>query len=219
MKKLFVPMRSWRRRCSSYAPFLILGAPYESDDGARPEDLLLPRARPRWRCSRRPSSCGVASAVFLFTRTARRGSRGGGGRRADVVFGLIVLVTGPLWARKAWGVWWQWDARLTSTLLLWLIFVAYLLLRRYGGPGSDEARRGRRALRHGERAVRLLVGELLADAPPEDERRADAAARHARAVLVLRRGVPAAVTCSRWPRASSSSSARRARRAVPGAED
>ena len=39
-----------------------------------------------------------------------------------VVFGLIVLVTGPLWARKAWGVWWQWDARLTSALVLWLIF-------------------------------------------------------------------------------------------------
>jgi heme exporter protein C len=48
-----------------------------------------------------------------------------------------VLVTGPLWARKAWGVWWQWDARLTSTLVMWLIFNAYLLLRRYGGPGSD----------------------------------------------------------------------------------
>ena len=54
------------------------------------------------------------------------------------VFGLIVLVTGPLWARKAWGVWWQWDARLTSALLLWMIFVAYLLVRKYGGPGSDK---------------------------------------------------------------------------------
>ena len=53
------------------------------------------------------------------------------------MIGLIVLVTGPLWARKAWGVWWQWDARLTSTLVMWLIFNAYLLLRRYGGPGSD----------------------------------------------------------------------------------
>jgi heme exporter protein C len=51
---------------------------------------------------------------------------------------LIVLVTGPLWARKAWGVWWQWDARLTSTLVMWMIFNAYLLLRRYGGPGSEK---------------------------------------------------------------------------------
>ena len=54
-----------------------------------------------------------------------------------VVFGIIVLVTGPLWARKAWGVWWQWDVRLTMTLVMWMIFVAYLMLRRFGGAGSE----------------------------------------------------------------------------------
>ena len=48
------------------------------------------------------------------------------------------LMTGPLWGRKAWGVWWQWDARLTSALVMWLVFVAYLLLRKYGGPGSEK---------------------------------------------------------------------------------
>jgi heme exporter protein C len=47
-------------------------------------------------------------------------------------------VTGPIWARKAWGVWWEWDARLTSSLLLWMIFVAYLMVRRFGGPGSEK---------------------------------------------------------------------------------
>ena len=51
---------------------------------------------------------------------------------------MIGLITGPLWARKAWGVWWQWDAALTSALVLELIFVAYLLLRKYGGPGSEK---------------------------------------------------------------------------------
>ena len=54
------------------------------------------------------------------------------------MFGSIGLLTGPLWGRKAWGVWWQWDARLTSALVMWLIFVAYLLLRKYGGPGSEK---------------------------------------------------------------------------------
>ena len=48
-----------------------------------------------------------------------------------------MLVTGPLWARKAWGVWWTWDVRLTSTLVMWMTFNAYLLVRRYGGPGSE----------------------------------------------------------------------------------
>ena len=53
-----------------------------------------------------------------------------------VLFGACTLVTGPLWGRKAWGVWWQWDARLTSSLLLFLILNGYLLARRYGGPGG-----------------------------------------------------------------------------------
>ena len=59
-----------------------------------------------------------------------------------IVFGLIGLTTGPLWGRKAWGVYWQWDARLTSALVLWLIFVAYSLLRRFGGPGSERLAAG-----------------------------------------------------------------------------
>lgn len=48
-----------------------------------------------------------------------------------VVFCTVVLVTGPLWARPVWGIWWTWDERLTSTLMLWLIYVSYLLLRRF----------------------------------------------------------------------------------------
>ena len=59
-----------------------------------------------------------------------------------VLFGLMGLVTGPLWGRKAWGVWWQWDPRLTTALLLELILVAYLLVRRYGGPGAEKLAAG-----------------------------------------------------------------------------
>jgi heme exporter protein C len=55
-----------------------------------------------------------------------------------VLFGFMGLVTGPLWGRKAWGVWWQWDARLTTALMLQMIFVAYLLLRKFAGPGSEK---------------------------------------------------------------------------------
>jgi heme exporter protein C len=63
----------------------------------------------------------------------------------------IVLLTGPIWARYAWGVWWTWDARLTSTLVLWLIYAAYLLLRSYM---ADDARMRRYA------AVLGIVGAL-----------------------------------------------------------
>ena len=53
-----------------------------------------------------------------------------------VVFCTVVLVTGPLWARPVWGIWWTWDVRLTSTLVLWLIYVSYLILRRFSASGQ-----------------------------------------------------------------------------------
>jgi heme exporter protein C len=57
------------------------------------------------------------------------------GAEVGVVFCTVGLTTGPLWARRAWGIWWTWDARLTTTLVLWLIYVSYLLLRRFAaGP-------------------------------------------------------------------------------------
>ena len=57
------------------------------------------------------------------------------GAEVGVVFCTVVLLTGPIWVRRAWGIWWTWDARLTTTLVLWLIYVSYLLLRRFAaGP-------------------------------------------------------------------------------------
>ena len=57
------------------------------------------------------------------------------GAEVGVVYCTVVLLTGPIWGRRAWGIWWTWDARLTTTLVLWLIYVSYLLLRRFAaGP-------------------------------------------------------------------------------------
>ncbi|MGA7339301.1 MAG: cytochrome c biogenesis protein CcsA [Terracidiphilus sp.] len=57
------------------------------------------------------------------------------GAEVGVVFCSVVLLTGPIWGRRAWGIWWTWDARLTTTTTLWLIYVSYLLLRRFAaGP-------------------------------------------------------------------------------------
>jgi heme exporter protein C len=81
--------------------------------------------------------CGVASARVLFWGRKESDVTALAAAELVVVFGLIGLITGPLWGRKAWGVWWSWDAKVTSALVLWLIFVSYLLLRRFGGPGSE----------------------------------------------------------------------------------
>lgn len=58
-----------------------------------------------------------------------------------VVFCTVGLVTGSLWGRAAWGIWWTWDERLTSTLILWLIYLAYLLLRSFAEGLAGETRR------------------------------------------------------------------------------
>jgi heme exporter protein C len=83
-------------------------------------------------------TCGIASALYLFKGDARNDRVAASAGEIAVVFGLIGLVTGPLWGRKSWGVWWQWDAHLTMALIIELIFVAYLVLRKYGGPGSEK---------------------------------------------------------------------------------
>ena len=57
-----------------------------------------------------------------------------------VIFCTLMLVTGPIWARGTWGVWWAWDARLTVTLLLWFVYLAYLLLRSFSGSSPRTAR-------------------------------------------------------------------------------
>lgn len=118
------------------APFLIDAAPYEATMGLvqRIFYFHVPSAMMMFLSA---FVCGTASGIFLAKRSAKADHVALAAAELVVVFGLIVLITGPLWARKAWGVWWQWDARLTSSLVLWLIFVSYLLLRRFGGPGSE----------------------------------------------------------------------------------
>lgn len=85
---------------------------------------------------------GVTSGIYLFKRAAWADHWSLAAAEQVVLFGAMTFVTGPLWGRKAWGVWWDWDARTTSALMLWMIFLAYLLLRRFGGPGSDRLAAG-----------------------------------------------------------------------------
>lgn len=77
----------------------------------------------------------VASIWYLAKRSDRADAVALSSAEVGVVFCTIVLITGPIWARPVWGIWWTWDARLTSTLVLWLIYVAYLMLRRFSTSG------------------------------------------------------------------------------------
>jgi heme exporter protein C len=81
--------------------------------------------------------CGIAAAVQLRrqSRTAEAIAIAAG--EMVIVAGLGVLITGPIWGHASWGKAWTWDARQITTGLLWLVFVAYVLVRRYGAAGSE----------------------------------------------------------------------------------
>jgi len=72
-----------------------------------------------------------ASLVYLIKRNIKADILALVSAEVGVVFCTVVLVTGPIWARPVWGIWWTWDMRLTLTLVLWLIYVSYLVLRRF----------------------------------------------------------------------------------------
>lgn len=73
----------------------------------------------------------VASLVYLIRRNSKSDVVALVSAEVGVVFCTVVLITGPIWARPVWGIWWTWDLRLTLTLVLWLIYVSYLVLRRF----------------------------------------------------------------------------------------
>jgi len=73
----------------------------------------------------------LGSIGYLRTRRDGADDFAHGAAEVGFVFCTGVLVTGPLWAKPVWGIWWTWDARLTLTFVLWLLFVAYLMLRSY----------------------------------------------------------------------------------------
>ena len=82
----------------------------------------------------------IASIAFLRTGSRKWDLLAHAAGEVGVVFCTLVLITGPIWARPVWGTFWQWDARLTSALVLWLTYVGYLFLR---GLATDAARAGR----------------------------------------------------------------------------
>jgi len=137
MKKTFIPLALVAAAMFAYSPVAINSVPLESTMLLVQKIFYFHFAT--WMALTAVIAvCGVASLIYLF----------GGSKAADwyavasaelvVVFGVFGLFSGSLWGRKAWGVWWQWDARVTMATMLVLIFLGYLLVRKYGGPGSEK---------------------------------------------------------------------------------
>ncbi len=82
----------------------------------------------------------VASVLYLWRGEERWDSLARASAEIGTVFTTLTLISGSLWGRPIWGTWWVWDARLTTSLILWFVYIAYLLLRMYTGRSAGGAR-------------------------------------------------------------------------------
>ena len=137
MRKLVGPLVVVAAVMFAYAPVMIAEAPFESTMGLV-QKIFYFHAPSGMIMLLSAFVCGIASAIYLWRRNPTADHVAMAAAELTALFGLIVIVTGPLWARKAWGIWWDWDPRLTMSFVGWLISVSYLFVRKYGGPGSDK---------------------------------------------------------------------------------
>ena len=82
----------------------------------------------------------MGSVGYLWKRSEGWDRLANSAAEIGMVFTTLMLITGVLWAKPVWGVWWTWDPKLTTSLILWLIYVAYLMLRAYSPRGGQGAR-------------------------------------------------------------------------------
>ena len=139
MPKWFTPVAIVCALLFAASPIVVATSPDEADLGMVFKIFYyhMPSA---WMFLLSAIICGIASVRFLFGGGARHDRTAVSAAELTVLFGAITLVTGPLWARVAWGAWWVWEPRLTLTLLLWFMGVAYFMLR----GAAEDPEKGRR---------------------------------------------------------------------------
>ena len=81
----------------------------------------------------------IASLMYLFKRSPKWDAFAHASAEVGVVFVTLALISGIIWARPVWNTWWTWEPRLTTTLILWLIYIAYLMVRSYAPTQSKGA--------------------------------------------------------------------------------
>src|SRR6266704_1715123 len=121
---------------SGYASFFI--APTDAKQGLIYRILFLHVAS-AWTGLTSFFICFIANLLYVLRRQPRWDWLGVSAGETGLVFTTVVLLTGPIWAHPVWGIWWTWDARLTSTFVLWLLYVSFLLLRTLIGEADRRA--------------------------------------------------------------------------------
>ena len=83
---------------------------------------------------------GIASVIHLLTKKNLWDAIAYSAAELGVIFATLILITGAVWAKPVWGVWWSWDPKLTTTLILWFVYVGYLMVRSFSPRGSQGRR-------------------------------------------------------------------------------
>jgi heme exporter protein C len=113
--------------------------PIEARQGLA-QKIFYVHAPSAWACLLAFSLTGVTGGLYLWLRDPRLDLFGEASAEVGLIFGVIVLTTGPIWGKPIWGTWWTWDARLTLTLFLFFLFVGYMALRSAIADPSERAR-------------------------------------------------------------------------------
>jgi len=113
--------------------------PVEMNQGAA-QKIFYVHVPAAWSALLAISITGLLSILYLWLKDRRIDLAAAASAEVGVAFACVMLTTGPIWGKPIWGTWWTWDARLTSTLFLFLLFVGYLVLR---GVLVDPGIRGR----------------------------------------------------------------------------
>ena len=111
---------------AAYASFFI--APTENSMGEIQRIFYL-HAASGWAGMTAFFVCFVANICYVLRRKQKYDWIAVSAAEVGLAFTTVLLITGPIWAHPVWGIWWTWDARLTSTFILWMLYIAYLLLR------------------------------------------------------------------------------------------
>ena len=117
----------------------MLGTPTERWQGLA-QKILYIHAPSAWAALMSFSLVGLASVAYLLFKDPRLDAFAEASAEVGLAFGAVMLTTGPMWARPVWGTWWQWEPRLTLTLLLVLLFVGYRALRNSIDDHEERAR-------------------------------------------------------------------------------
>lgn len=113
-----------------YCIFVV--APIEREQGIV-QRIFYFHVSSAWAAFMAFGTVAVASGLYLWSGQDRFDHVAWAAAEVGVLFCSFVLITGPIWARPIWGTWWQWDPRLTQTLIMWAVYVSYLMLRAFGG--------------------------------------------------------------------------------------